>query len=96
MPFGGFDVHETVILPDNGEKLAGFAAHPSCMAVAMRYLVPVADYDEAGAVTDPETGLTFGYLRYTETQSNRIFVTVECLYGYKQAIAEGIKRIVKP
>lgn len=48
------------------------------------------------AVTDPETGLTFGYLRYTETQSNRIFVTVECLYGYKQAIADGIKRIVKP
>ncbi len=38
----------------------------------------------------------FGYLRYTETQSNRIFVTVECLYGCKQAIADGIKRIVKP
>ena len=35
-------------------------------------------------------------LRYTEVQSNRIFVTVECLYGYKQAIADGIKRIVKP
>ena len=29
-------------------------------------------------------------------QSNRIFVTVECLYGWKQAIAGGIKRIVKP
>ena len=93
---GGFDVHETVILPENGEKLAGFAAHPSCMAVAMRYLVPVADYDEAGAVTDPETGLTFGYLRYTETSSNRIFVTVEALYGFKPAIAAGLKRLVKP
>ena len=65
-------------------------------AVAMRYLEPVAKYDEAGAVTDPDTGLTFGYLRYTEVQSNRIFVTVECLYGYKQAITDGIKRIVKP
>ena len=42
----------------------------------MRYLEPVAEYDEAGAVTDPDTGLTFGYLRYTEVQSNRIFVTV--------------------
>ena len=93
---GGFDVHETVILPENGEKLVGFASHPSGMAVAMRYLVPVAEYDEAGAVTDPETGLTFGYLRYTETSSNRIFVTVECLYGFKPAIPEGIKRIVKP
>ena len=92
----GFDMFETTILPENGEKLVGFAAHPSGLAVAMRYLEPVAEYDEAGAVTDPETGLTFGYLRYTETQSNRIFVTVECLYGYKQAIADGIKRIVKP
>ncbi len=92
----GFDLHETVILPENGEKLIGFAAHPSGMAVAMRYLVPAATYDEAGAVTDPETGLTFGYLRYTEVQSNRVFVTVECLYGFKAALADGIKRIVKP
>lgn len=36
------------------------------------------------------------YLRYTETSSNRIFVTVECLYGFKVAIAAGLKRIVKP
>jgi len=92
----GFDIFETVILPENGEKLVGFASHPSGLAVAMRYLEPVAEYDEAGAVTDPETGLTFGYLRYTETQSNRIFVTVECLYGHKVALAGGIKRIVKP
>ena len=92
----GFDVYETSILPENGEKLTGFAAHPSCLAVAMRYLMPVADYDEAGAVTDPDTGLTFGYLRYTETSSNRIFVTVECLYGFKKAIADGLKRIIKP
>ena len=93
---GGFDIFETVILPENGEKLVGFASHPSGMAVAMRYLEPVANYDEAGAVTDPETGLTFGYLRYTEIQSNRIFVTVECLYGFKVALPGGIKRIVKP
>jgi hypothetical protein len=92
----GFDIHETVILPENDEKLVGFAAHPSGLALAMRYLVPVAQYDEAGAVTDPETGLTFGYLRYTETSSNRIYVTVEALYGFKAAIADGIKRIVKP
>lgn len=92
----GFDIYETVILPENGEKLAGFAAHPSGLAVAMRYLVPVANYDESGAVTDPDTGLTFGYLRYTEIQSNRIFVTVECLYGFKAAIGDGIQRIVKP
>ena len=92
----GFDMFETVILPDNGEKLVGFASHPSGMAVAMRYLPPVAAYDESGAVTDPETGLTFGYLRYTEIQSNRIFVTVECLYGFKTALPAAIQRIVQP
>jgi hypothetical protein len=36
----GFDIYETVILPENGEKLVGFAAHPSGLSVAMRYLVP--------------------------------------------------------
>ena len=38
----GFDIFETTILPENGEKLVGFAAHPSGLAVAMRYLEPVA------------------------------------------------------
>jgi len=37
------------------------------MAVAMRYLEPVAAYDKTGAVTDLENGLTFGYLRYRDT-----------------------------
>ena len=92
----GFEVFPSTILPDNGEKLVGFAAHPSGIAIAMRYLVPVAEYDEAGAVTDPETGLTFGYLRYTETSSNKIFVTVECLYGFKAAMSQGVRRLVKP
>jgi hypothetical protein len=42
-----------------------------------------------------ETGLTFVYLRYTEPQSNRVFVTVECRYSSEQTIADGMKRIVK-
>jgi hypothetical protein len=93
----GFDLYETIVLPpDHPEKLVGFAAHPSAIAIAMRYLQPVAEYDEAGAVTDPETGLTFGYLRYTETSSNRIFITIECLYGFAVAIPAGLKRLVKP
>ena len=93
----GFDLYVTIVLPpDHPEKLIGFAVHPSAIAVAMRYLQPVAEYDEAGAVTDPETGLTFGYLRYTETSSNRIFITIECLYGFAVAIPAGLKRLVKP
>jgi len=41
-------------------------------------------------------GAVFAWRQEPQTQSNRIFVTVECLYGYKQAIADGIKRILKP
>ena len=93
----GFNLHETTLIPsDHGEKLVGFAAHSSAVAVAMRYLQPVADYQQAGAVTDPTTGMTFGYLRFTDTRSNKIFVTLECLYGFAAAKTDGLKRIVKP
>jgi hypothetical protein len=93
----GFNLHETTLIPsDHAEKLVGFAAHSSAVAVAMRYLQPVADYQESGAVTDPVTGMTFGYLRFTDTRANKIFVTLECLYGFAPAKTDALKRIVKP
>lgn len=93
----GFDLHETVVIPaDHAEKLVGFAVHPSAVAVAMRYLQPVAEYQQAGAVTDPQTGMTFGYLRFTDTSANKVFVTLECLYGFTVGKADALKRIVKP
>ena len=93
----GFNLHETVVIPsDHAEKLVGFAVHPSAVAVAMRYLQPVADYQQAGAVTDPNTGMTFGYLRFTDTRANKVFVTIECLYGFVAAKADALKRLVKP
>ena len=93
----GFDLHETVVIPaDHAEKLVGFAVHPSAVAVAMRYLTPVAEYQQAGAVTDPQTGMTFGYLRFTDTSANKVFVTLECLYGFTVGKSDALKRIVKP
>lgn len=47
-------------------------------------------------IGDTHMRMTFGYLRHTMTQSNRVFVTIECLYGCKVAFADGIRRIVKP
>ncbi len=35
----------------------------------MRYLQPVADYQQAGAVTDPTTGMIFAYLRFTDARA---------------------------
>ena len=90
----GFNVFETGCVPDHGENLVGFAAHPSSLAIAMRYLTPIANYDEAGAVTDPVTGLTFGYLRYTDTKSNKVYITLEALYGFKVVRPAGLQRIV--
>ena len=90
----GFNVFETGCVPDNGENLGGFAAHPSSLAIALRYLTPIANYDEAGAVTDPVTGLTFGYLRYTDTKSNKVYITLEALYGFKVVRPAGLQRIV--
>jgi hypothetical protein len=93
----GFDLHETVVIPtDHAEKLVGFAVHPSAVAVAMRYLQPVAEYQSAGAVTDPQTGMTFGYLRFTDTRANKVFVTIECLYGFTVGKNDALKRLVKP
>ncbi len=93
----GFNLHETTLIPpDHAEKLVGFAAHSSAVAVAMRYLQPVADYQQSGAVTDPTTGMTFGYLRFTDTRANKVFVTLECLYGFAPAKTDALKRIVKP
>ncbi len=89
-------VHETVILPENGEKLVGFAAHPSGMAVAMRYLVPAADTTRPARSPIPRPASRSATCATPRRSSNRVFVTVECLYGFKAALADGIKRIVKP
>jgi len=93
----GFNLHETTLIPsDHAEKLVGFAAHSSAVAVAMRYLQPVADYQQAGAVTDPQTGLTFGYLRFTATRANKVFATIESPYGLSAAKGAAIQRLVNP
>lgn len=90
----GFNIMEAIGLPALGaEKLAGFACHPSSMAVAMRYLQPLANYEASGAVTDPASGMTFGFLRYSDVKSGMVYYTIEALYGFTTGIANGLKRI---
>ena len=36
-------------------------------------------------LTDPTTGMTYGYLLFTDTRANKIIVTLECLYGFAPA-----------
>jgi hypothetical protein len=40
--------------------------------------------------------MTFGYLRFTDTRANKVFVTIECLYGFTIGKTDALKRIVKP
>jgi hypothetical protein len=91
----GFDVYETTIMPDNGENLVGFVAHPRGMVVAMRYLQPLRpeSYLESGAITDPETGITLGYRRFYDNDSGKEIAAFECVYGRRTAITDGILRI---
>jgi len=93
----GFDIHETTIMPDNGEELTGFTAHPSGMAIAMRYLSPIRPeaYIEALPVTDPETGITLGFRRYYDTDSGMEIAAFECVYGFRTAVPKGILRITR-
>ena len=93
----GFDIYETTILPENGQKLVGFAAHPRGLAIANRYLMPLRpeSYLEAGPVTDPTTGITLGYRRYYDNDSGKEIAAFECVYGFKPAIKQGILRITK-
>ena len=69
-----------------------FSIHPNLVFIDAGY----ATYDVYRAVTDPQTGMTFGYLRFTDTRANKVFVTLECLYGFALGKAEALKRIVKP
>jgi len=93
--FYGFNFHECTFIPHNSQNLCGFAAHPSGIAVAMRYLPPLRPeaYIEAGPVTDPGSGITLGYRRFYDVDSGTEYAAIECLYGYAKGVAAGIKRI---
>lgn len=94
--FLGFTVHNSNIVPANGENLVGFAAHPSAMAVAIRTLKPQepSEYLEARVVTDPKTGIGLGYRRHYSTAKGTHFVTFEALYGAVAAVPAGLCRLV--
>lgn len=92
----GFDLYKSTLIPDNGENLVGFAAHPSAIAVAIRYLAPQATsaYTRAEAFTDPATGITIGIREWYDADSGVMKKVWECCYGHAVGITAGLKRIV--
>ena len=92
--FGFKNVFESLIIPDNGENLIGFALAPQAIAFGSRYLEPVSrtGLEDAGMVTDEETGLTLGFRMIPEPVKGRMSIVTECLYGASAADGSALVR----
>lgn len=91
----GFTPYESTLIPGNSENLAGFAAYPSGILLANRYLQPGGSSKDGvyRAVTDDDTGLTLGYREWYDNDTGTTVCVLECLYGYALGEASAIKRI---
>ena len=96
----GFEFAAVPNLPDNGEKLIGFAAFMSGILFASAPIAPAAGVRAQlfayEVVTDPATGISFDYRHWGEASADRDFEVVECAYGYEGGEAQAIKRICAP
>ena len=93
----GMDVYESTLIPatsvGSGITLAGFAVHPSAIAVAVRTLAPQApsEYLEARTIVDPVSGIGLGYRRHYNTANGTHFLNFEVVGGYTFGITAGLK-----
>lgn len=92
----GFAMHQSNIVPANGENLVGFAVHPSAMAIAIRPLKPQApnEYLETRVISDEKTGISLGYRRHYSPAKGTHFCTFEAVYGAVAAVPAGLARLV--
>lgn len=94
--FGIGSLYESNSIPANGENLVGFLAHPSAMAVAMRYLQPIntKEYISARRLVDDQTGMVLGYREYYEPSTGKQTAVLEAVYGFTAALDGSLIRIV--
>jgi hypothetical protein len=97
----GMNVYESTLIPATNVgtsiTLAGFAVHPSAIAVAIRTLQPQApsEYLEARTVVDPVSGIGLGYRRHYNTASGTHFLNFEVVGGFTYGITAGLKILAK-
>lgn len=97
----GFNVYESTLIPATNVgtsiTLAGFAVHPSAIAVAVRTLQPQApsEYLEARTVVDPVSGIGLGYRRHYNTANGTHFLNFEVVGGYTFGVTAGLKILAK-
>lgn len=94
--FGVGSLYESTAIPANGENLVGFIAHPSAMAVAMRYLQPnnSKEYISAKRLTDPQTGMVMGYREFYTPSTGEQTAVLECVFGKQVALSGSLRRMI--
>jgi hypothetical protein len=96
----GFDCAWIPNLPDNGEKLIGFAAFASGILSAFAPIDPAPGVRQQlvayEVVTDPMTGVSFNYRHWGVGMDDRDYEVIECAYGYAAGVPAAIKRICAP
>ena len=94
--FGVGSLYESTAIPANGENLVGFIAHPSAMAVAMRYLQPnnSKEYISAKRLTDPTTGMVMGYREFYTPSTGEQTAVLECVFGKQVALSGSLRRMI--
>ena len=94
--FGIGYIFETGSIPGNSENLIGFIAHPSAMAVAMRYLEPTntQEYIAANRLYDEASGMVLGYREFYEPSTGTQTAVLEAVFGKKVGVATNLRRMI--
>lgn len=92
----GFITYRSSLIPANAENLVGFAAYPSAIVTAMRYLQPSGRSQDGiyRPVADENTGITLGYREFYDNDKGEVVAVLEAFYGYALGEASALKRIV--
>jgi hypothetical protein len=92
----GFITYRSSLVPANAENLVGFAAYPSAIVTAMRYLQPSGRSQDGvyRPVADENTGITLGYREFYDNDKGEVVAVLEAFYGYALGEASALKRVI--
>jgi hypothetical protein len=93
----GVPVYPVNIMPTNGISLVGVIAHPDSVAVACRYLPPLASeaYISAQRMVDPGSGIVLGYRRHYNPGRGKMYASFEALFGFAVGLSLGLGILVR-
>jgi len=96
----GFNYSEFPTIPENDEKLVGFAAFKSAIGVAFAPVPPIEEVRKAGTVyqifTDPVSEAVLEYRSYGDSQMDTGSHFIESSYGFERLLAGALKRVCRP